>query len=510
MDINKFENSVYSLVVSAATKLPPDVAQAMKHAIIQEAPETQSAMALKTIAKNLHMAEELTGPICQDTGLPYFLVYCPVDANQLEMKSAIHNALIAATKNGKLRPNSVDSLTGENSGNNLGPCTPVIQFRQWKKPYIDVKLMLKGGGSENKSVQYTVPCELDGLGTAGRDLDGVRKCIMHAIYSAQGKGCSAGFIGVGIGGDRTASYEVAKDQLFRHLEDTNDSPMLQELEAYIVGKANELGIGTMGFGGKISLLGCKIGAVNRHPASFFVSIAYMCWANRRVGAEINAETGEISKWHYQTVEKEVDFSQYASKSFVDQVVTLQTPLTEEQVRSLKVGDVVRINGMVYTGRDAVHKHLATGGDCPIDLNGQIIYHCGPVMLQDETGEWHVKAAGPTTSIREEPYQGDVMKKFGIRAVIGKGGMGAATLDALQDFGGVYLNAIGGAAQFYADCIKSVEGVDLLELGVPEAIWHLKVEGFTAVVTMDAHGNSLHKDIDEVSFQELQKYAKKVF
>ncbi|RBN37869.1 fumarate hydratase, partial [Priestia megaterium] len=179
------------------------------------------------------------------------------------------------------------------------------------------------------------------------------------------------------------------------------------------------------------------------------------------------------------------------------------------IRELKVGDVVRINGMLYTGRDAIHKHL-TDHDAPIDLNGQIIYHCGPVMLKDEDEKWHVTAAGPTTSIREEPYQGDIMKKFGIRAVIGKGGMGPKTLAALQEHGGVYLNAIGGAAQYYADCIKSVEGVDLMQFGIPEAMWHLKVEGFTAVVTMDSHGNSLHADVDKSSFEKLEQFKEPVF
>ena len=188
---------------------------------------------------------------------------------------------------------------------------------------------------------------------------------------------------------------------------------------------------------------------------------------------------------------------------------MKAPITEEQIRSLKVGDVVKIDGMIYTGRDAIHKYLSDN-DTPIDLNGQVIYHCGPVMLKDEEGQWHVKAAGPTTSIREEPYQGDIMKRFGIRAVIGKGGMGAKTLAALEEHGGVYLNAIGGAAQYYADCIKSVEGVDLMQFGIPEAMWHLKVEGFKAVVTMDSHGNSLHKDIDQSSLEKLAKFAGKVF
>ena len=181
-------------------------------------------------------------------------------------------------------------------------------------------------------------------------------------------------------------------------------------------------------------------------------------------------------------------------------VVLRTPLTEEQVRSLKVGDVVLLSGRAYTGRDAVHHHLMSH-EPPVDLRGSVIYHCGPVVAKDANG-WRVTAAGPTTSIREEPYQGDIIKRFGVRAVIGKGGMGGKTLAALQEAGAVYLNAIGGAAQFYARTIKSVDGVSLMEFGTPEAMWHLTIEDFPAVVTMDAHGHSLHKDIEQESAKEL--------
>ncbi|MGG3465764.1 fumarate hydratase, partial [Brevibacillus laterosporus] len=324
-----------------------------------------------------------------------------------------------------------------------------------------------------------------------------------------GQGCSAGFIGVGIGGDRTSGYSLAKHQLFRSADDSNPIPELAELEDYIMQTANELGIGTMGFGGNTTLLGCKIGVENRLPASFFVSVAYNCWAFRRQGVHINPETGEIIRYLY-TEENHVDMDMSSSEEQAERrEVVLEAPITEEQIRSLKVGDVVIINGMMHTGRDALHKYLMDH-DCPIDLNGGIIYHCGPVMLKDEEGNYHVKAAGPTTSIREEPYQGDIMKKFGIRAVMGKGGMGPKTLKALQEHGGVYLNAIGGAAQYYADCIEQVEGVDFMEFGIPEAMWHLRVKGFAAIVTMDSHGNSLHAEVDRDSAEKLAMFADPVF
>lgn len=502
---------MYELIVETSTKLPKDVRRAILKAKMKENAGTRAAMSLATISENIKMADENVSPICQDTGLPTFKLKVPVGANQLQMKEAIKRAIAQATKDGKLRPNSVDSLTGENSGDNLGYGTPVIKFEQWEKDYIDARLILKGGGCENKNIQYSLPCELDGLGKAGRDLDGIRKCVLHSVYQAQGQGCSAGFIGVGIGGDRTSGYELAKDQLFRSSEDVNPNPDLQKLEEYIVEKANQLGIGTMGFGGEATLLGCKVGVMNRIPASFFVSVAYNCWAYRRLGVNIDAASGEIQNWLYQEGEmpnlNEADLAEETPQS--SREVVLEAPITEEKIRDLKVGDVVHINGMMYTGRDAIHKYLSDH-DAPVDLDGQIIYHCGPVMMKDEDGNWHVKAAGPTTSIREEPYQGDIMKKFGIRAVIGKGGMGPKTLKALNEHGGVYLNAIGGAAQYYADCIKSVEGVDLMQFGIPEAMWHLKVEGFTAVVTMDSHGNSLHADVDQNSLEKLSQFKEPVF
>jgi fumarate hydratase class I len=457
------------------------------------------------------MAGDNEGPICQDTGWPTFEIKTPVGANQIVMKKEIREAIAEATKRGKLRTNSVDSLTGVNASDNLGPGTPTMHFEQWENDgEIEVKLLLKGGGCENKNIQYSLPMEIPHLGKAGRDLDGVRKCILHAVWQAQGQGCSAGAVGVCIGGDRTTGYQRAKEQLFRTLDDSNPHPQLAKLEDYVMQTANTLGIGAMGFGGNATLIGCKIGAQNRLPASFFVSVAYDCWAFRRLGVTLDAKTGAIKNWLYRD-EKEpaIKMSSGAGGGFVStgKEKVLRTPITEEQVRELQVGDVVLISGEMLTGRDAVHAHLMKN-EPPVSLQGSALYHCGPVVLKN--GDYRITAAGPTTSIREEPYQGEIIKRYGVRAVIGKGGMGAKTLAAMKEHGAVYLNAIGGAAQYYAKCIDEVVDVKLLEFGIPEAMWRLRVTDFPAIVTMDAHGNSLHADVEKASAAMLAKLAEPVF
>ncbi len=225
-------------------------------------------------------------------------------------------------------------------------------------------------------------------------------------------------------------------------------------------EANRIGVGAMGFGGKVSLIGCKICAANRLPASFFVSVAYDCWAFRRLGVRLDASSGAITQLAVSRSRSRGASEWRSSEGFplTGREVVLTAPLSEEQVRALRVGDVVLISGEVFTGRDAVHAHLMKNAP-PVDMRGSVLYHCGPVMLK-QGDNWVVKAAGPTTSSREEPYQATIIEKYGVRAVIGKGGMGAKTLAALEKSGAVYLNAIGGAAQFYARTVEKVLGVHL--------------------------------------------------
>jgi len=472
-------DSVLDLIVRTSTDLPPDVRAAMREAGPKEAPGTRSAQALTIIAQNIDLAANGEGAICQDTGMPTFEIKTPVGVSQIAIKKVIRDAVAEATRRGKLRPNSVDG--------------------------IEIRLILKGGGCENMNAQYSLPTELAHLGRADRTLEGVRKCILHAVWQAQGKGCAPGAVGVAIGGDRTSGYTEAKQQLFRTLDDVNADERLATLEAEVMRTVNTLGVGTMGFGGAVSLIGCKVGALNRLPASFFVSVAYDCWAFRRLGVVLDATSGAITTWLYRDPTSPViPMIDQAGFQRTGREVALTTPLDEAAIRSLKVGDVVLVSGRMFTGRDAVHAHLVKH-DPPVDLRGAALYHCGPVVRKDGD-TWSVTAAGPTTSIREEPYQADIIRRYGVRAVIGKGGMGAKTLAALKESGAVYLNAVGGAAQFYARAIEGVDGVSLMEFGTPEAMWHLRVKDFPAIVTMDAHGNSLHKDLEQASGAELAKLA----
>src|ERR1700726_2529703 len=370
-------SSLLELITQTSTNLPPDVRAAMALVSESETPHTQSAQALSIILSNIDMAVDDEGPICQDTGMPTFVVPTPVGVNQLRIKRAIREAVAEATRRGKLRPNSVDSLTGKNSGDNLGEETPVIHFEQWEKAEMEAKLILKGGGCENKNIQYSLPCDLEHMGKAGRNLEGVRKCILHAVWQAQGQGCSPGAVGVCIGSDRAHGYDLAKGQLFRTLDDVNPVPELAKLEAEIMEEANKLGVGAMGFGGKSSLIGCKIGVANRLPASYFVSVAYECWAFRRLGVRLDATTGAITSWLYRDPDRPVQrMARAEGFPLTGREVVLSAPLSEEAVRSLKVGDVVLVSGEVFTGRDAVHAYLMKNPP-PVDMRGAVLYHCGP-------------------------------------------------------------------------------------------------------------------------------------
>jgi fumarate hydratase class I len=292
--MNALQDSLVDLIRRTSAEIPDDVQQAIIESLEREKKGTIAESALKIIERNIELAKRKSQPICQDTGSIIFYVDGAVGFDQINFEETARQAVRIATKKGFLRQNSVDSITGVNDGTNVGLGSPTIHFHQHRSAETCVRLILKGGGCENVGAQYSLPNEKL---NANRDLEGCRRVILDAVLQAQGKGCGPGILGVCIGGDRATGYEFSKQQFLRTIPDRNPIPELDQLEQDVLKTANELGIGPMGFGGKTTLLGVKVGAVNRLPASFFVSVSYMCWAYRRQGVELDAN-GEIQKWLY--------------------------------------------------------------------------------------------------------------------------------------------------------------------------------------------------------------------
>lgn len=267
------------LIRLAATDLPPDVEAALRQAVEREAPGSAARGALEAILKNVELARQNVTPICQDTGTPIFYVTYPEGWSTRRLREDIRAAVAEATARTYLRPNAVHPITGKNTGNNLGDdYFPTIHFKEVEGDTLTVDLMLKGGGCENVGAQYALP---DSRLGAGRDLEGVRRVVLDAVHKAQGKGCAPGILGVAIGGDRGSSYIASKEALYRRLDDAHPAPQLAALEARLTDEANQLGIGPMGFGGQTTVLGTKLTTLHRLPASYFVTVSYMCWAYRR-------------------------------------------------------------------------------------------------------------------------------------------------------------------------------------------------------------------------------------
>ena len=287
-------DSLVELIRRSSAEIPDDVNAALVRSLESEKKGTIAESALKIIEQNIELANRKSQPLCQDTGSVLFYVDCPVGFDQITFEETAREAVTLATRKGYLRQNSVDSVTGKNDGTNVGPGSPSVHFHQHRSSEVQVRLMLKGGGCENVGAQYSLPLEKL---HASRDLDGCRKVILDAVLQAQGKGCGPGILGVCIGGDRSTGYALSKTQFLRTLEDRNPDPALDALEQDVLKTANELGIGPMGFGGKTTLLGVKITAANRVPASYFVTVSYMCWAFRRQGVELNEASG-ICRWLY--------------------------------------------------------------------------------------------------------------------------------------------------------------------------------------------------------------------
>lgn len=285
-DTVDFVDTFVELIRRASTQLPDDVREALKTGHGNEAVDSLAAKALGTILTNVDLAEAGSAPICQDTGTPVAWIHHPVGVSTRKIGRAFQEAVGEATKRTYLRPNAVDTLTGMNTGTGSGRGIPFLHFEEWDSDTVEVRMLLKGGGSENVGAQYKLP---DTRLKAGRDLEGVRRAVLDAVVDAQGKGCAPGVLGVCVGGDRVSAFEESKRQLLRPLSDTNPLPELAELEDRILREANQLGVGPMGFGGATTLLGVKIGVLDRLPACYFVTVTYMCWADRKAAVSIDRE-----------------------------------------------------------------------------------------------------------------------------------------------------------------------------------------------------------------------------
>jgi len=278
------------LIRRASTQLPDDVVRALEEGKAKETETGLADKALGTILENVELASSTSAPICQDTGTPVVWIHHPVGVSTRALGDQFRLAVHKATERKFLRPNAVDTLTGRNTGNGAGRGIPFLHFEEWDEPRVEVRMILKGGGSENVGTQYKLP---DSRLKAGRDLEGVRRAVLDAVYEAQGKGCAPGVLGVCVGGDRVSAFEMSKRQLLRPIVDTNPIPELAELEERLLREGNQLGIGPMGFGGRTTLLAVKIGVLDRLPACYFVTVTYMCWADRKAAVSID-EGGEAT------------------------------------------------------------------------------------------------------------------------------------------------------------------------------------------------------------------------
>ena len=291
MDKRRVQKSMYELIHQTCTVLPQDITLALENALTQENNGSIAHETLGIIMQSTSLSCDKRLPVCQDTGSLLAIIEGRPDKSVILIAEAIIKATRTLTKEGTLRQNCVDPLSEKNTLDNTGVYVPQIHFEPSDGP-TRIGIMLKGGGSENMSTQFSLPLQRI---QAQRDMEGVRRCLLDCVFQAQGKGCAPGILGVCIGGDRASGYLIAKKQLFRKLQDINPSSVLASLEQTILQEANTLGIGPMGLGGNTTLLGVKIGAAGRHPASYFVTVSYSCWATRRFMVELTRQ-GDILEW----------------------------------------------------------------------------------------------------------------------------------------------------------------------------------------------------------------------
>lgn len=292
--MKNLDKTIFELIQKTSTQLPADVLKAIKQSAKKEKDNDMMKKTYDIILENVEIAEKENLPLCQDTGTLHFYIFSPPAIDRRDLIHEVQKAVKKATNDGYLRSNVIESFKEENVKDNYSQYSPIFHFEEWDKTYIDIILLMKGGGADNVSSQHSLP---DTSLSAERNLDGIKKCIMHSIVKTQGRGCAPGILGIAIGGDRSLGYSEAQKQFLRKMDEDHDNKKIAKIESEIMEQANSLGIGAMGLGGDITILGANLVYLTRHPASFFVTISYSCWALRRQGIRIDRK-GELQKWLY--------------------------------------------------------------------------------------------------------------------------------------------------------------------------------------------------------------------
>ncbi|MBU0731369.1 fumarate hydratase [Patescibacteria group bacterium] len=474
MNQKTLKNQIIELYKQTASQIPSDVAEALIAARKREKPGSLAFEVYSVILENLKQAEITGRPMCQDTGTPAFYIKFGKDGFDLKVIKAIQEATDEATKQVPLRHNAVRVSDNKNMGTNI----PEIHIDFWDKPTTEINLLLKGGGSENVS-------QVHKLTGSERNEEGILRAALKTVFEAQGKGCSPGILGIAVAGTQVKACEEAKKQLLRKVREKSTS-----LETKIKNQVNKLGIGPLGLGGKTTILDVFIKDLDesyRHPASYFVAISYMCYADRRGKLIIRNTKARIERksrnFNYPKFTQ--DFKRYNR---------VLAPIDKNY--QLKVGDRVLLTGEITTARDRAHKYLLETNK-KLDISN-VIYHCGILADCNQC----IAAAGPTTSARMDEYQNQIIKKYDIKAIIGKGGMNKL------EKGAIYFEGFGGVGAMPAKLMRINKGYKK-DFGMPEAIWNIEVKepGIPLLVTMDAKGESLYDKVEKKSEKIYDKLMK---
>lgn len=478
MDYQKLVKQLVALYKQTATQIPADVANALIKAQKKEKKGSLSAEVMAVIIENLRQAEITGRPMCQDTGTPIFFIWFPKEKFDHKILDAIQQATKEATCAVPLRHNAVRISDNKNMNMNF----PEIHVNFWPRKYTEINLILKGGGSENVSQIFKLP-------ESARNEKGIVKYALKTVYEAQGKGCAPGILGIAAGGTMTGAVYQAKKQLLRQIGERSEHNNTAKLEGKIFDMANELGIGPMGLGGKTTLLDVfvkNMHTASRHPATYFLAVSYMCYADRRGTMTIKANRPSL------LTRPRIKWPAYEFKN--KQYKKIIAPIKKDY--QLKAGDRVMLSGEVTTARDRAHKYLLQTKKKPAISN--VIYHCGVLADCDQC----IAAAGPTTSARMDEYENKVVKKYKIKGIVGKGGMNKLAK------GTIYFEGIGGVGVIPAKMMAIKKGYKK-EFGMPEAIWNLDIKspGIPLLVTMDAKGRSLYDEVREKSRKKYERLIK---